>query len=137
MFVPIFLYRVYTVQILFHRKPSDAPDLKKLAKIITAKSSFFAFHFPFFCPSFSSFSPLILPFFLFFVPSFPPFWKASRFFCNHPPPPVEYGNLYNPFIYVSACTLWLIYYSPFHKTLTRSCFQRHLISVRFYEMGDR
>ena len=26
--------------------------------------------------------------------------------------------------------------SPFHKTLPRSCLQMHLISVRFYEMGD-
>ena len=27
-------------------------------------------------------------------------------------------------------------YSPFHKTLPRSSLQMHLISVRFYEMGD-
>ena len=27
-------------------------------------------------------------------------------------------------------------YSLFHKTLPRSCLQMHLISVRFYEMGD-
>ena len=29
---------------------------------------------------------------------------------------------------------WL--YSPFHKILPRSSFQMHLISVRFYELGD-
>ena len=28
-------------------------------------------------------------------------------------------------------------YSPFHKTLPRSSLQMHLISGRFYEMGDR
>ena len=27
-------------------------------------------------------------------------------------------------------------YSPFHKTLPRSSYKMHLISVRFYEMGD-
>ena len=27
-------------------------------------------------------------------------------------------------------------YSPFHKTLPRSSFLMHWISVRFYEMGD-
>ena len=27
-------------------------------------------------------------------------------------------------------------YSPFHKTLSRSSLQMHLISVSFYEMGD-
>ena len=27
-------------------------------------------------------------------------------------------------------------YSPFHKTLPRSSYKMHLISVRFYGMGD-
>ena len=27
-------------------------------------------------------------------------------------------------------------YSPFHKTLPRSCLQMHWVSARFYEMGD-
>ena len=27
-------------------------------------------------------------------------------------------------------------YSPFHKTLPKSCLQMHQISARFYEMGD-
>ena len=84
------------------------PDLKKLPKIITAKSSFLPSIFLSFClflslcPFSTPSSLIFIPFFLLFLPFAPPLLKSFPIcFEIITPPPLrgEYGTLKNPEIY--------------------------------------
>ena len=92
-FFPLFLFYSLFFLYFFSRgvdcsidfESLPMPDLKKLSKIVTAKSYFFAFHFPIYTHHTSIFC-FFLPF-----PSFPsllsaPFENLPNLFLNHPPP---------------------------------------------------